>query len=126
MMAVGIGAKSTVTPEDVVSAVRECCARYGIDAQELGGLASLDRAATRVAILAAANELGVRVMFYDKSDLQAQASRCVTHSERSFIATGVPSVAEAAALAAAGLNSALIVPRIAFATVTAALALGAA
>lgn len=126
MMVIGIGATSTATAEDVVSAVRDCCARGATDVNDLAGLASLDRSETRDAIQAAADKLGVRASFCSRSTLQAEAARCQTRSLRSMAAAGVPSVAEASALVAAGPGSRLIVPRIAFAKVTAALAMGAA
>lgn len=126
MMVIGIGATSTATSADIVSAARDCCARGGAEVNELAGLASLDRPETRDAIQAAADKLGVRASFWSRSTLQAEAARCQTQSVRSIAAAGVPSVAEASALTAAGPGSRLIVPRIAFPKVTAALAMGAA
>ena len=126
MMVIGIGATSTATSADIVSAAQECCAQGGANITDLTDLAGLDRPETRNAIQAAADQLGVRTAFCSKSALQAGAARCQTQSGRSLAAAGVPSVAEASALVAAGPGSRLIVPRIAFAKVTAALAVGAA
>jgi cobalt-precorrin 5A hydrolase len=55
-------------------------------------------------------------------DLEAAGARVVTRSARVQALTGVPSVAEAAALAAAGPASRLIGPRIAVGPATCALA----
>ncbi len=110
-------------------------------------LAALDRVETVAAVRAAAARLprpdegwnrdsnptvrgltrvfeGVKAVFFGVSNLQKQAARCITNSERSLAATGVPSVAEAAALAAAGPEGMLLTPRVSFATVTVALAIG--
>lgn len=70
------------------------------------------------------SNVGVKFLAFSVAKLQLEASRCATHSQRSLVATGVPSVAEAAALAAAGPEGMLLAPRVAFATVTVALAIG--
>ncbi len=67
---------------------------------------------------------GMEILSFSVVDLQLQADRCATQSEKSMAATGVPSVAEAAALAAAGPEGMLLAPRVAFTTVTVALAIG--
>ena len=53
-------------------------------------------------IAAAAAALGVPLVLMPKADLEAAGARAQTQSERVLAMTGVPSVAEAAALAAAG------------------------
>jgi cobalt-precorrin 5A hydrolase len=55
-------------------------------------------------------------------ELEAAGPRTITHSPRVRALTGVPSVAEAAALALAGPAARLIVPRIVLDQVTCALA----
>lgn len=124
MIIVGIGAQSAATADDIVEAVRECCGRAGIALSEAGVLAGLDRAETRAALEAAAKQLGVTAEVWTAEQLREMAPRCVTSSERSLAATGVPSIAEAAALAASGPDGMLLLPRFALARVTAALAIG--
>ncbi len=143
MIVAGIGARSVATSADIVAAVTDCCRRAGIALTELGVLAGLDRAETVTALCAAGVELGqtqamcdhdrvmddpsssfagLKIQVFSVAELQLQASRCVTLSQRSMTATGVPSVAEAAALTASGPDGMLFLQRVAFARVTVALA----
>ena len=124
MITAGIGASASATAAEITEAVRDACGRAGIEPNEVGILASLARPETQLALSVAAEALGADVEFQDVGQLSAQSQRCVTHSERSMAATGVPSVAEAAALAASGPDGMLILPRVAYATVTVALAVG--
>ena len=124
MIAAGIGARARVTPDEIVAAVRKGCERAGIDVRKVSVLAALARAETETAVLGAAGLLELRAHFCTIDALRAEAGGCATRSDRSLAATGVPSVAEAAALAAAGPDAMLIVPRIALPTVTVALAEG--
>ena len=58
-----------------------------------------------------------------KPSSKRRARACTTRSERVLAITGVPSVAEAAALAAAGPGARLLVPRVAVGPATCALAI---
>ena len=58
-------------------------------------------------IAAAAAKLGVDLILISETELQAASDRTETRSERVLALTGVPSVAEAAALAAAGPSARL-------------------
>ncbi|CAH1664648.1 MULTISPECIES: cobalamin biosynthesis protein [unclassified Chelatococcus] len=69
-----------------------------------------------------AQRRGLMLVSLSEMDLHAAGDRCLTQSARSVGALGVPSVAEAAALAAAGEGARLIRPRIKTAAVTCALA----
>ena len=57
-----------------------------------------------------------------EADLAAAGARAETRSERVLALMGIPSVAEAAALAGGGLSARLILPRIAVGSATCALA----
>ena len=70
----------------------------------------------------AAAELGLEVVVLPKSALQGTGDRITVVSEAAKACLGIPSVAEAAALAAAGPGSRLLVPRIAVADATCAVA----
>ena len=70
----------------------------------------------------AAEKLGVAVIVVSETDLRAASGRTETKSERSLALMGVPSVAEAAALAAAGPTANLIASRLVVGTATCALA----
>jgi cobalt-precorrin 5A hydrolase len=73
-------------------------------------------------IAAAAAARGVELILISQTDLEAAAPRTLTKSAHSLAAMNVPSVAEAAALAGAGSNARLLVPRVATERVTCALA----
>jgi cobalt-precorrin 5A hydrolase len=64
----------------------------------------------------------VRLVFVAPADLETASARGATWSARVLALAGVPSVAEAAALAACGPKSKLILPRIVIGPVTCALA----
>ncbi len=67
----------------------------------------------------AAASLGLELLFVDDAAMAAAQPRCVTRSAAAEHATGMASVAEAAAI---GIGGVLLVPRIAGAGVTCALA----
>ncbi len=66
--------------------------------------------------------LGLPLTFLDHDALAAASVRAVTRSARAMAETGLASVAEAAALAGAGPGSRLLLPRVASAAATCALA----
>ena len=70
----------------------------------------------------AASARGVRLVFVAPADLEIASARGATWSARVLALAGVPSVAEAAALAACGPKGRLILPRIVVGPVTCALA----
>ncbi len=70
----------------------------------------------------AAHRLGLDLAFVPREALREQAAKIRTASPKAEALFGVPSVAEAAALAGAGPGSSLIVPRIANAVATCAIA----
>jgi cobalt-precorrin 5A hydrolase len=73
-------------------------------------------------LIQAAEQLGLDMMFLPRDALRAQAAKIHTASSSAERRFGVPSVAEAAALAGAGPGSTLILPRIANAGATCAIA----
>ena len=74
-------------------------------------IASLDRPALNAVLQEAARRAGLDLILLTLDELHAAAHLCVTHSEHSMKQYGIPSVAEAAALAGAGLGARLLVPR---------------
>ncbi len=73
-------------------------------------------------VASAAAALGVPLIFVGKAELEAAGSRTQTSSKRVLSLTGVPSVAEAAALAVGGPAARLLVPRTIVGIATCALA----
>jgi len=117
----GIGFRRNVAADDIVGLVRQALA----DADSDGALIAL--AAPRFkedepALRQAATMLGVGLTLVDAAALEAAQPRCVTHSACAERSAGVASVAEGAALAAAGPDGVLVLPRISNARATCALA----
>lgn len=119
--ALGLGCRPGVSAAAVIAAVDSAC-------DVLGG--SLDILATiagrrgEAGLAEAAAALGLPLVFLPQAKLEAAAPAAVTRSERVVALFGVPSVAETAALAAAGSGARLIVPRRIIGPVTIAIAEG--
>ncbi len=79
--------------------------------QLAAALAALDRPAINRVISEAAREAGLDLILLSLDALRTSAHLCVTHSEKSMKQYGIPSVAEAAALAPAGAGARLLLPR---------------
>jgi cobalt-precorrin 5A hydrolase len=93
-----------------------------------GGLAitqlvALDRPAMNGAAEEAARRAGLQLILLTLDEVRAAAHLCVTHSEKSMKHYGIPSVAEAAALAAAGAGARLLLPRFCGRNTTASVAI---
>jgi cobalt-precorrin 5A hydrolase len=73
----------------------------------------------------AAAVLGLPLLFVERVALERVQPLCPTHSEAALAATGLASVAEACALAAAGDGARLLRPRLSGAGVTCAVGAGA-
>ena len=85
---------------------------WGEGVQRIAALAALDRPALNGVLQEAARRAGLDLILLALDDLRATAHLCVTHSEHSMKQYGIPSVAEAAALAGAGAGARLLVPRL--------------
>ena len=115
----GIGCRRYCPAEDILSVVRRACAETGVFA---GGLAAAEFKAHEPGLRAAAQHLGLPLFLVDTVALSAAQERCMTRSARAVQAIGIASIAEGCALAAAGPDSRLLLPRIAFGAATCALA----
>jgi cobalt-precorrin 5A hydrolase len=110
----------------VQAAIRAALAGHGVPAKALAAIATSAAKSTEAGIAGAAAHLGVPLLPVQQSDLENAASGTRTRSERVLALLGVPSLAETAALAAAGPNSRLLGVRVAMGSVTCALAESAA
>jgi cobalt-precorrin 5A hydrolase len=121
----GLGCERGTPSDEVIRLAEEAMAAAGIDRHALACIASLDARAEEPAMIAAAAHFSVPFRVFDVETLEAEATRLKNPSEIVFALTGCHGVAEAAALAAAGKASSLIVPKIKSAMATAAVAGGA-
>jgi cobalt-precorrin 5A hydrolase len=122
MIVAGIGCRRGTSAPDIEAAVRAALLQAGLAANALTAIATMAAKHDEAGIEAAAANLGVNVVLVAEAELKAAGSRAETKSERVLALTGVPSVAEAAALAAAGPLARLISPRLVLGAATCALA----
>jgi cobalt-precorrin 5A hydrolase len=122
MIVAGIGCRRGAAAPDVEAAIRAALARAGVAAEDLDAIATIAAKQDEAGIEAAAAKLGVAVVLVSEADLEAATPRTETRSERVLALMGTPSVAEAAALAAAGPSARLIGPRLVIGSATCALA----
>jgi cobalt-precorrin 5A hydrolase len=122
MIVAGVGCRRGAPAPDIETAIRTALARAGIAADALDAIATSERKCAEAGITAAAEKLGVAVVLVPEAELQAVGARTATRSERVLALMGVPSLAEAAALAAAGPSARLVSPRLVIGAATCALA----
>lgn len=116
----GVGARHGVTADEVLALAEGALAAAGPG--RVVALATVRAKAGEPGIVAAAARLGVPVRAYPAAELAGQ--RVPHPSVATHAATGTPSVAEAAALLAAGPGGVLVVPKRKSGRVTVAVARG--
>jgi cobalt-precorrin 5A hydrolase len=122
MMVAGIGCRRGTSAAAIETVIAAALARAGLASGVLDVIATAAAKCHEPGIVAAASALGVRLVVVPQADLKSVGSRTASHSQRVMSLMGVPSVAEAAALAAGGADARLVVPRIAIGPATCALA----
>ena len=122
MIVAGIGCRKGARAADIEAAIVAAFAPLGVATTELRLIATSVAKGGEPGIAAAASAIGVPLILISQGDLATAGVRAATRSERVMVLAGVPSVAEAAALAAGGPAARLIVPRIAVGPATCALA----
>jgi cobalt-precorrin 5A hydrolase len=118
----GIGCRKGVSGAQVGDAIAAALARAGLQRDALDLIATPVQKGAEPGIIAAANALSVPLVLVPPAELESAIPRSITHSERVVALTGVPSIAEAAALAAGGPSARLMAARTAVGPVTCALA----
>jgi cobalt-precorrin 5A hydrolase len=118
----GIGCRAGVSAREIEAVLEEALARAEMEAGAIDIIATSHAKRSEQGIAAAASRRGAKLVIVGQSELEAAAVHVVTRSERVTALIGVPSLAEAAALAAAGPNARLIVPRVVVGRATCALA----
>ena len=126
MIVAGVGCKRGTPAPDIEAAIRAALARANLEIAVLDAVATTTAKAAEPGIGGAAARLGVSIVLVSDADLKAAGARTETRSARVLALTGAPSLAEAAALAAAGSSAHLIGPRLVLGTATCALAVSGA
>jgi cobalt-precorrin 5A hydrolase len=122
MIAAGIGCRRGASAPDIEAAIQAALVGANITVDSLDVIATIEAKSAEAGIRAAAKKLGVAVVIVPQAELAAAGDRIETHSARVLALAGVGSVAEAAALAAAGPSARLILRRLATGSATCALA----
>jgi len=122
MIVAGVGCRRGAPASDIEAAIRAALSRAALAADALDGIATIAAKNAEIGIQTAAKNFGVSIVLVSDADLQAAEPRTQTRSERVRALAGVSSVAEAAALAAAGPSARLIGSRLAIGAATCALA----
>lgn len=121
MIIAGIGCRRGASASEIEAAIAQALARHELAASALGLIATAPAKADERGIVDAAAALGARLVLVSQAALVEAGERVITKSECVQELIGVPSVAEAAALAAGGANARLLAPRIVVGPVTCAL-----
>jgi cobalt-precorrin 5A hydrolase len=124
MIVAGIGCRHGTPSADVVDLIFVTLSSLGIAREDLSAIATETSKADEYGIVNAARSLSVPVVRCPVADLGRVADRVMTRSLRVQAIKGVPSIAEASALVAAGHNARLLGARVAARKVTCAIAIG--
>ena len=122
MIVAGIGCRKGATAQEIDAAIDAALAEAGQPREALSCIATSDGKGAEVGIIEATAGRGLRLVLVKPAELEAAGPRTQSSSPRVKELFGVPSVAEAAALAAAGPDAALLVPRIVVGPATCAIA----
>ncbi len=115
----GLGFRKHIAAGEIVAVVCEAGARAE---RHVDALAVPDFKADEPGVRDAAMQLGLPVIRVARDALMGEQGRCLTRSDAARNSVGLASVAEAAALAAAGAGGRVVLARIAGARATCALA----
>jgi cobalt-precorrin 5A hydrolase len=118
----GIGCRKGADAAEIEAAIASALEGAGRPLARIDLMATAMSKREEKGIAEAASARGVPLVFVAPADLEIASARGATWSARVLALAGVPSVAEAAALAACGPNAKLILPRIVMGPVTCALA----
>jgi cobalt-precorrin 5A hydrolase / precorrin-3B C17-methyltransferase len=122
VLALGVGSERGVAVEELEELARSTMAEHGVSPLAVAGVFSIDLKQDESAIHALAAVLGVPVRFFSAERLKEEEPRLANPSQVVRDTVGVAGVAEAAALAAAGPQATLIVPKTKSARATLAIA----
>jgi cobalt-precorrin 5A hydrolase/precorrin-3B C17-methyltransferase len=111
VLALGIGCERGCSGEEIAELARSTLGEAGLAAGAVAAVVSVELKRAEPAIHALAAELGVPARFFSASRLLVETPRLSERSPAAFRATGCWGVAEGAALAAAGPDGVLVVPK---------------
>jgi cobalt-precorrin 5A hydrolase len=124
IVAIGVGCRAGVAGEAIAALVRRALKEAGAPEGERR-MFTLAAKAEEPGLIEAARIIGAALTPLSIEALSAQAGRILTPSARAQARFGAPNIAEAAALAGAGVGGRLLGPRLAADGATCAVALSA-
>jgi cobalt-precorrin 5A hydrolase len=124
MIVAGVGSRRGTEADELERVVRMALDMFRVPAERLEALATESEKATTEAFLETARRLSVKLMACTVADLDRVAGQVLTPSKLVLETKGVPSIAEASALVAAGRNARLLGTRVSTAGATCAIAIG--
>ncbi|MEO9961905.1 MAG: precorrin-3B C(17)-methyltransferase, partial [Nisaea sp.] len=110
-LALGVGCERDAEPEELIRLVVETLAENNLAPEAIASVYSIDVKMDEAAVHALGAHLGRPVRFFDAARLEEETPRLATPSDVVFREVGCHGVSEGAALAAAGPDAALIVPK---------------
>ncbi len=111
VLAVGVGCERDTTPAELIDLVTETLRDAQLAHGAVVAIGSIDLKIDEPAVHAAAKSLGVPSQFFCADTLEREAPRLENPSDIVFRETGCHGVAEGAALALAGPDAELVVPK---------------
>lgn len=124
MIVAGIGCRRGTRAEVIEDVIRRALTAFGLMIRQLDVIATAEGKAQEPGLVDAARRMAVALVGCAPDEMRAIAGCALTVSARVAALKGVPSVAETAALAAAGRNARLLGPRVAMHGATCAIAVG--
>jgi cobalt-precorrin 5A hydrolase len=124
MIVAGIGCGRGTSCEDILNLIVATLSNFGIAQENLTAIATESSKADERGIASAARSLSLPIVRCPVAELGRVADQVLTRSLRVQEIKGVPSIAEASALVAAGHNARLLGARVAANRVTCAIAIG--
>ena len=124
MIIAGIGCGRETSAEDIVGLISVALANFGLAPESLTAIATETSKADQRGIAGAARSLSLPIVRCPVAELGRVTGQVLTRSLRVQELKGVPSIAEASALVAAGLNARLLGARVAANRITCAIAIG--
>ncbi len=111
VLTLGVGCERNCDPAELAALARAALADAGLAEKSVACVASLDLKSDERAVLDLAADLGVPARFFDAARLETETPRLANPSDVVFAEVGCHGVAEGAALAVAGAEASLTVPK---------------
>ena len=124
MIVAGIGCRRSATASAIEASIETALSQCGLSRSSLSALATAAGKGGEPGLREAAARLSLPLILVANPELVRAADRALTHSQRVLDLKGVPSVAETAALAAAGRGARLLAARISNHEASCAIAIG--